>query len=739
MDGKNEEKQLGFSVDAGLIDRLGKELVGRAETAVSELVKNAYDADATEVYVTFINAETVGGSLIIEDNGVGMNDSQLELGFMRISSTDKLHNPVSERYHRTKAGRKGIGRFATQRLGEKLTITTQTIASELAIVIEIDWTRYKIDQDITSISFPTKHVNKEKAEGTTLRIDGLKEGWSEPSIKRIYRYVSELLQPNYLSDRSRENRTATQKEQSFDVIFQRKTGNNTEVVASEKKMLFDNSLATIIGGVDNNGVGFCEIRSDSLSLDDFISIKPKEHDHYRFLKDMRFSITYFIYNRHEYYKGKISKLELRNIQNIAENNSGIRLYRNGFRVLPYGEFLDDWIGIDKRWAAKSGVNVPFANRNLFGYVEIIDREGVLYEETASREGLIETEAFSELKEFLNIALTSIQNRLTSALIEPKKARQNNANVAAKRSATEIIKGIKDKVSQRAEENNSEDRDKKEEGNKATDNNDIVPDLEELEIILQDNIDEVNMLRVLSAMGLTIGEFSHEVIQFTPDLNSYLSGLYEQKDLTANSRELIGKLDFDIRNLLAYTAFFNTVISENVSRETMPVSVRSTVHEFVKIIQPNLDKVKIRVDIQFYGYNLYTVPMHISEWISILYNLYTNAKKAIKRAKNDGAIYIVGGEEKGMIYLEFSDNGDGIPPENRERIFDAFFTTSTPAGFTAPIDEQLLGTGLGLKIVKDIVESHKGNIYLIDPETNYKTCFRIEIPKATNEQIQSYGV
>ena len=105
---ENEVTNVGFTVDAGLIQRLGYELVGRAETAVSELIKNSYDADATVVDVDFINAFTQGGSLIISDNGLGMTKQQLINGFMRISSTDKLHNPTSLRFNRTKAGKKGI-------------------------------------------------------------------------------------------------------------------------------------------------------------------------------------------------------------------------------------------------------------------------------------------------------------------------------------------------------------------------------------------------------------------------------------------------------------------------------------------------------------------------------------------------------------------------------------------------------------------------------------------------------
>jgi|SRR5690554_119158 len=82
-----------FSVDAGVIVRLGTELVARQETAVSELVKNSYDADAVKVTLKFENSDSVGGKLFIEDDGLGMTKAQLINGFMRISSTDKLRNP----------------------------------------------------------------------------------------------------------------------------------------------------------------------------------------------------------------------------------------------------------------------------------------------------------------------------------------------------------------------------------------------------------------------------------------------------------------------------------------------------------------------------------------------------------------------------------------------------------------------------------------------------------------------
>ena len=108
-----DQSKTRFSVDAGIIDRLGKELVSKRETAVSELVKNAYDADATEVKLVFKDAYHEGGSLKIIDNGSGMTKNELVKGFMKLASTEKIHEPISKLYKREKAGRKGIGRFST--------------------------------------------------------------------------------------------------------------------------------------------------------------------------------------------------------------------------------------------------------------------------------------------------------------------------------------------------------------------------------------------------------------------------------------------------------------------------------------------------------------------------------------------------------------------------------------------------------------------------------------------------
>ncbi|MEQ1119865.1 ATP-binding protein [Acinetobacter junii] len=103
----SKEDSLRFHVDAGHINKLGFELVGKQETALMELIKNAYDADATEVTVDFFNAEKEGGTLVIQDNGSGMDLETIKTAWMNISTDFKQENKISPKYGRVRAGRKG--------------------------------------------------------------------------------------------------------------------------------------------------------------------------------------------------------------------------------------------------------------------------------------------------------------------------------------------------------------------------------------------------------------------------------------------------------------------------------------------------------------------------------------------------------------------------------------------------------------------------------------------------------
>lgn len=734
MDNEKLPANIAFSVDAGLINRLGMELVGRSETAVSELIKNGYDADATLVEVVFENTSEVGGTLTIFDNGEGMDLDNLTNGFMRLSSSDKIHNPISNKFKRQRAGKKGIGRFATQRLGERLTIITKRADMERAIKIIIDWTQYTIDTELTTITNTIEYVNSSFEFGTHLIIEKLREKWSEADMRRVYRYVSELLQPDFLSDRSKTLKVANQQDGSFVVKFFNKENQEKKEFATPDKMIFSKAIATIEAYIDKAGDGYYSVNSPKFKFSEYaipISSGQKNEtiESFKNLKNVHFKAYYFIYDREDYYDfdSQFTQQEYNRIKKIAEEASGIKLYRNGFRVLPYGEKGNDWLDINikigKLPSGEDKIAIPFRTQNLFGFVEIIDIEDISFKETASREGLINNLALEELKDFLLKTLKGASQHIASAkhLVEAKKNRTLNAQTAQKliTNTKNAIQTLKNKIA-------LNEPDSKE---LLLDFLDQLPkDLEKTEASLKESVSENAMLRILAATGLVIGEFLHEIEQYD-SMFVFLANQIKKETKEKETKENILKILNILDKYKVYTGYFRKSISENTRKNLQRLDMENVVNDFLNVIK-NSKQNNIKIERKSY-YRLddfITCPMHPSEWQSILYNLYTNSKKAINRAKSDGLILIELSEEENFVIIKFSDNGDGVPDSFKERIFSPFFTTSAPIDNTKIDVNNNSGTGLGLYIIKNIIESYNGTIKLVPSNPPFSTSFQINIPK-----------
>jgi signal transduction histidine kinase len=731
-----DENKVRFSVDAGLINRLGKELVGKHETAVSELVKNAFDADATNVDLTFENAWAKGGTLVISDNGLGMTRSQLINGFMRLSSSEKIHNPISERYKRIRAGKKGIGRFATQRLGDGLSIITQTLANEYAIKIHINWDQFETDLELTSISNTIEVIGKQREEGTDLIITGLREGWSNSMINRVYRYTAELLQPFPLSN-ARKDAEAKKTDPGFKSSYFRKDGNIITPIVDEEEAIYKHAVAEIEGYVLEDGQGCWSLKSDRLNFEQEVFLIGKERDvetsKFKYLKNVHFKCYYFIWE-----KSLLPSQSFTFIRELASERGGIRVYRNGFRVLPYGEKGNDWTRLDES-VRKRVILTPHANNSFFGFVELTDIEGDDYEETSSREGLIENDSFEELTDFVYRSIVSATIKV--AELRGRKATASQKNYGSKdKSASEKVDDAFTKLKEvvtgsGGNDERGETNEKQEPGNQQK----LVEYFKEFEEARQEEkreieeekislIDEINMLRILAGLGLVIGEFVHEVQRFLPGFDAEISYLKDLLKYDSGALKRVELLEGNVKAFTAYTSYFDKAISRNVIRELENIELRDVVKDFRRVIDSDLTRAKIQFDNpEFLDYKLFTVPMHPSEWASILFNLYTNSKKAVIRSKNSGRIAIVCGKNDKIVFLEFSDNGDGIPKQNEDKIFNAFFTTTSAANHTSTEADSLVGTGLGLKIIKDIIEAYGGEIYVTTPPDGFNTTFRIEIP------------
>lgn len=711
---QHDSEKVRFSVDAGLINRLGLQLVARQETAVAELIKNAFDADAPKVRLIFSGSEgRTGGRLIVEDNGEGMTREQLVNGFMRLASDEKIREPTSPRFKRQRAGRKGIGRFAAQRLGESMTLVTQTRDSNDALEVAIDWRRFDVGGDLFTVAHNIRATPKKKSHGTTLLIDGLRESWSDAQIRRVYRYVEDLQQPFPLDEETALN----SKDPGFKVRFFRARGVRLAAIADEEKMLFDHALAEVRGEVDANGKAIWRVTSQRLKLDDSeeLTLDPnKPPQVFALLRNVRFQAHYFIW-RTDYVPGQ----ELSRLQDMAEEKGGIRLYRNGFRVSPYGEPEDDWLDLDREYSRR-GILVPVKNSNWFGFVEVWDPTDSFFQETSSRERLLKTAAFDELVLFVRNSLISAAKRIGTVRGKKVKAGGPRKQTPPDERLNQVADDL-EKAAQLVE------RGKSSHLYSAAVFRQTAEVVRQAATESEELLGELTLLRILASVGQAIGIFTHEVRHRLVDMEANAKQATTSLDANHLAHAAITSFVDHVKLLRAYTAYFDSTISASVQRARAPQNLSFILHDFIRDFEPVAARSAITFaepDIE--EHMLWTPPMHQSEWASILMNLFTNAVKAIRRGPNrgHGLIFIRAWREEDRLFVDFVDNGDGIPIENAERIFEAFFTTT---GGPNEVNSEIGGSGLGLKIVQDILSAADGSIDLTSAPANYRTAFRIEIP------------
>ena len=150
----------------------------------------------------------------IVDNGSGMTRDELVNGFMRLASDAKVRAPISRRYGRARAGKKGIGRFATERLGGQLRIITRARGEPQGWQVDIDWTTFAAGEDIGLIANRIEPSGDARI-GTKLEIRSLNDDWTEARLRRVYRYLSTLLQPFFGDEELRPRHTAEAEDPGF--------------------------------------------------------------------------------------------------------------------------------------------------------------------------------------------------------------------------------------------------------------------------------------------------------------------------------------------------------------------------------------------------------------------------------------------------------------------------------------------------------------------------------------------
>lgn len=712
-----------FSVDAAMLARLGRELMARHETALSELVKNAYDADAERVVVRIAGAAH-GNYIEVTDDGSGMTRDALIHGFMRLATNDKIDQPVSTKFGRRRAGRKGVGRFAAERLGERLILTTATANAAKALQMKIDWDRFTPGLNLGSVSIPLVEVDKPRPQGTSLRIEKLRDQWPDSTVERTFEHIAELID---LGDQTKPGPKSGAK---FSVAF---SANGKEhQVFDIRSQVANQAYATIEAQIDDKGNvtwGLLCAPLDISFADRKLRIGEDETNVVLHARNARMVANYYLLEK-TYFPATVFKT----VQNYLARHGGLRVYRNGFRVLPYGSHGDDWLSLDLLSSQRSKILAPIRNRNFLGTVSVDDTVG-LFEETSAREGFIGSPAFSELVQAMHAALVSGVREIDAErdrreLKRPKRqsVKPMQEAIPERSSSVEIAKQLTDAISEVRVEirrqpsfpttvSSALER-------AATTAQEVARRASENDALLK----EIDLLRVLASMGLAIGQFTHEFSTLSGAMRANLSMLLDYDRPADERSEAASAIRALLDQARDFTGLFKSMTEENALRDRQAQDIYEISTAFRSAMRTVLQRNAVEMTIEDDGNEILSPPMHRSELFAILLNFTTNSVKAIKRAGRAGKILVrLSMRDDAGPRIEFSDNGDGIADEVRQTLFDAFVTTTAARGAFAQDDEIAIGSGLGLAIVRDIATGVGGVVGTGIVDSGYATKMVVDLP------------
>lgn len=393
---------LNFKVSSELKSILGRDLIVNDYIAILELVKNSYDAYATLVEIRFEDDR-----IVISDNGKGMSlrdikEKWLFVGFSakRDGTEDVKRASFRNNINRNYAGAKGIGRLSCDRLSRELTLMTKSVDSIVTEKLDVRWSLFEEDQrkEMETISIPHETLLDDclkyagdSAYGTTLILSRLYEEWDREKILNLRKFLEKMINPFQSSSDEFHIVITAEHELEDDLKCDDYSRVNGEIRNTISTIL--DIKTTKIESEIRNGIIHTMLEDRGILM-----YEIEEDCEYEHLNHATVSM---------YYLNRAAKYNFSLRMGMQPVNYGsIFLFRNGIRVLPYGEPNDDSWNLDKR--LQQGYNRFLGTRELFGRVDVETENIEDFKEVSSRDGgLINTPSAKELFDYFN----SIHRRL----------------------------------------------------------------------------------------------------------------------------------------------------------------------------------------------------------------------------------------------------------------------------------------------------------------------------------------
>jgi signal transduction histidine kinase len=659
---------LHFSSSTNIKDLVGRRLVTNKISAIFELVKNSFDADADEVKVII---DPDSDTLTVSDDGIGMDLDDIKEKWMVIGTDHKKGVNITPK-GRPINGEKGIGRFSVDRLGKKLRLLSLKEKTNKSILVEFDWELFEDQENKLlseiDINYSINTVLRKK-KGVTLSISGLRDVWTEREIITLEKRLKGMLSP--FSDL--ENFP-------FKIVLDcKKFGYDNKILEPYK--LNEISSLWVEMSIEKERTG--EINYEVYRNGALIEEKSYPNK-YNFGP-----VKVVIYS---FDKGDKQSFYHRFKENVKDYGN-IRIYRDFFQIYPYGEAQNDWLDLELR---KSQGHFRFLGvRDIIGFIQIYREHNDSFIDATNRQGLEENEALVELRDFVG---KEVMNKLEEYFFFKKFKSSDSQHVEHRVEITEATKKL-NTVARNIQQFAPEIAQQVMDLTKVIRSNN-----QEQDKIIRNQKQLVEVYKRLSSKETLLQGIIHQV----------LIRLQNIETAVWNQRTDIGELIEDEHILQVVVSNENFILETAQEIKTYLLDARNYLLKKKERIYINLyDQLErifsfyrttlINEDIKYTIVGLKDVRFRVdlNDLKVIIENLISNSLKSLKFVtERDREISVTYEVSATKINLFFRDNGIGIEEDIIPHIFNPFYTTAEN------------GFGMGLSIVDELVKGNNGEINLV---------------------------